>query len=126
MRYRSARLEDVTSDRAALFVRLSAPVHAELDHRIRADGRTKQAVVEEMLANQLRVAVRPDDDEILDLAAVAAMLRVDEAAVLERIAAGDFPARRFGDEWRASRTAVVAWLHGSDPVSERHTGFASA
>lgn len=113
------------TERAPLFVRLSAPLLAELDERIRAAGRTKQAVVEDLLASQLRVSVHPDDEEILDLAAMAAMLRVDEADVLERIASGDFPARRFGGEWRASRSAVIAWLHGTDPVSERPTGFAS-
>lgn len=115
----------MSNERAPLFVRLSAPLAAELDQHIRAAGRTKQAVVEELLASQLRVAVHPDDEEILDLPAVAAMLRVTEAGVLDRIANGDFPARRFDTEWRASRTAVIAWLHGTDPVSERSTGFAA-
>lgn len=113
------------SERAPLFVRLSTPLLAELDDHIRSAGRTKQAVVEELLASQLRVSERPDDEEILDLAAVAAMLRVDEVDVLDRIAGGDFPARRFGDEWRASRSAIVAWLHGTDSVTDRPTGFAS-
>ena len=123
--YRALYHRHVGSERAPLFVRLSTPLLAELDDHIRAAGRTKQAVVEELLASQLRVSVRPDDEEILDLAAVAAMLRVDEAEVLDRIAAGDFPARRFGGEWRASRSAVIAWLHGTDPVADRHPGFAS-
>lgn len=113
--------------RSALFVRLPTPLVNRLDHRIRDDGRTKQAVVEELLAAQLAVdaSVELRDDEILDLAATAALLRVEESEVLERIRSGDFPARRFGDEWRCSRTAILAWLAGTDPVTERTTGFAS-
>jgi len=115
----------MSSERAPLFVRLSIPLLSELDARIQADGRTKQAVVEDLLASQLGTERRPDHDEILDLASVAALLRVGEDEVLDRIAAGDFPARRFGEEWRASRTAVIAWLHGTDSLTDRRAGFAA-
>lgn len=117
------------TDRAPLFVRLSAPLLSELDARIEVDGRTKQAVVEELLAQQLRTSTGSDDDDIddiIDLAGVAAMLRVDEHDVLDRIASGDFPARRFGTEWRCSRAAVTDWLRGTDALADRHPGFAPA
>ncbi len=113
------------SNRSPLFVRLSAPLLTQLDARIAADGRTKQAVVEDLLASQLDAPPLANGDDILDLAAVAALLRVSEAAVIDRIADGDFPARRFGEEWRTSRTAVTAWLHGTDPTSDHKTGFAA-
>lgn len=112
-------------DRTPLFVRLSAPLISELDARIRADGRSKQAVVEALLSEQLHAPDRADD-EILDLAGVAALLRVGEQDVLARIADGDFPARRFGSTWRCSRTAITAWLHGTDHTGPRSPGFASA
>ena len=112
------------TDRSPLFVRLPATLLTQLDDRIRADGRSKQAVVEDLLTTQLDAP--GDGDEILDLAAVADLLRVGQADVIERIRSGDFPARRFGDQWRCSRTAVLAWLSGTDPVSPRTTGFASA
>ena len=113
--------------RAALFVRLPTSLLSRLDARIAADGRTKQAVVEDLLASQLPVVTdaAPLDDEILDLPAVAALLRVDEADVLARIAEGDFPARRFGSAGRCARGAVLTWLTGTDPVTPRATGFAA-
>lgn len=112
------------TERAPLFVRLSAPLLTELDARIEVDGRTKQAVVEDLLSQQLRSA--PDDGtDVLDLEGVAALLRVTTRDVLDRIDAGDFPGRRFGDEWRFSRAAVVGWLHGTDPLTDRPTGFAT-
>ena len=117
-------------DRAPLFVRLPAPLLTELDARIEVDGRTKQAVVEDLLAQQLqaprREVIDADDAvdaDIVDLAGVTALLGVDEHDVLERIAAGDFPARRFGDRWRFSRAAIAAWMHGTDPIDDRRTGF---
>jgi excisionase family DNA binding protein len=35
--------------------------------------------------------------------------------VLALIEAGDLPARRLGQDWRLSRTAVLAWLRGGRP-----------
>lgn len=109
------------SERSALFVRLPAPLASRLDARIEAVGRTKQAVVTDLLAAQLDH--EPGDDEILDLAAVAELLRVSEADILARIEVGDFPARRFGQVWRCSRSAVLAWLAGTDPITSTPTGF---
>lgn len=111
------------SDREALFVRLPSRLALQLDAHIQADGRTKQAVVTDLLATQLDAPTGHDDEEILDLMAVAALLRVSESDVLARIVDGNFPARRFGKVWRCSRNAVMAWLAGTDPVTQRSTGF---
>lgn len=115
------------TDRAPLFVRLPAPLLTDLDARIEIDGRTKQAVVEDLLTQQLQAppseAVDAVDADVVDLAVVAELLRVSERDVLDRIALGDFPARRFGDQWRCSRTAIAAWLHGTDPIDDRRPGF---
>ena len=117
----------MSDPRSALFVRLPAPLVGRLDARIRADGRTKQAVVEDLLATQLAVDANVEvrDDEILDLAGVAELLGIGEEDVLARIADGDFPARRFGDQWRCSRTAILTWLAGTDPLTTRSTGFSA-
>ncbi len=114
----------MSTARAPLFVRLSEPLLTELDARIEIDGRTKQAVVEDLLARQLRAPTTPDGD-VVDLTTMATILQVGEHDIIDRIAAGDFPARRFGTEWRFSRAAVTAWLHGTDSITDRTTGFAS-
>ncbi len=113
------------SDREALFVRLPSRLALQLEAHIQADGRTKQAVVTDLLATQLEAPTGHDDEEILDLSAVAALLRVSESDVLARIVDGNFPARRFGEAWRCSRSAVMAWLVGTDPITQRSTGFAA-
>ncbi|MHB1508074.1 MAG: helix-turn-helix domain-containing protein [Acidimicrobiales bacterium] len=53
-------------------------------------------------------------DEVITSAELADMLKLGEAAVMERVAAGELPGRRFGDQWRFSRRAVLGWLDGSD------------
>jgi excisionase family DNA binding protein len=109
--------------RAALFVRLPSVLAAELDARVESAGRSKQAVVTEMLTAQLDVQLGAAPDDVLDLAQTAALLKISDDELMARIAAGDFPARRLGDHWRCSRTAVIAWLAGSDPLAPRATGF---
>jgi excisionase family DNA binding protein len=52
--------------------------------------------------------------EILTPAQAAALLQVDEEAVLALAAEGRLPGRRIGDEWRFARAALVAWLSGVD------------
>ncbi len=115
----------MADDRTALFVRVPTALATDLDERSRASGRSKQDLVSELLA-----ADGPDDSasrgrrsDVLDLEGVAAMLRVDPAEVMQRVAAGDFPARRFGVTWRFSRSAVLDWLDGNDPIEDRPTGF---
>jgi excisionase family DNA binding protein len=51
--------------------------------------------------------------EVLTPAQAAALLQVDEDAVLALAEEGRLPGRRIGDEWRFARAALVAWLSGS-------------
>ena len=48
--------------------------------------------------------------EILTPAQAAALLQVDEDAVLALAGERRLPGRRIGDEWRFARAALVAWL----------------
>jgi excisionase family DNA binding protein len=50
---------------------------------------------------------------VLDAAQAAALLAVDEAAILELAERGELPGRRIGDVWRFSRRAVLEWLGGA-------------
>jgi excisionase family DNA binding protein len=58
---------------------------------------------------------RPADvPDVLTPAQAAALLQVDEDAVLALAEAGRLPGRRIGDEWRFARAALVAWLSGRE------------
>ena len=106
----------------ALFVRVPESLASELTARSQAQGRSKQAVVTELLSGG--VGHTPvDPAEILDLDQTASMLGVSPADVLERIEDGSFPARRFGSNWRCSRAAVLTWMAGTDPTAHRQPGF---
>ena len=48
--------------------------------------------------------------EVLTAAQVAALLQVDEGAVLALARSGELPGREIGGEWRFARGAVIAWL----------------
>ncbi len=115
----------MADDRTALFVRVPTALATDLDERSRASGRSKQDLVSELLAAEGtdEPTTRGRRTDVLDLDEVAAMLRVDPADVMQRVAAGDFPARRFGVTWRFSRSAVLDWLDGNDPIEDRPTGF---
>ena len=71
-------------------------------------------VVVELGGNDLTVGradFRPlEAAEVLTLVEVADLLQVDEDAARELAEAGELPGRRIGDEWRFSRSAVLAWL----------------
>ena len=53
-------------------------------------------------------------DDVLTVQETADLLRVDVEDVLTLITSGELPARRLGDQWRLSRTAVLAWLGTSN------------
>ncbi|MDE3207030.1 MAG: helix-turn-helix domain-containing protein [Acidobacteriota bacterium] len=116
--------------RTALFVRIPVAQAKRLDAHARTLGRTKQDFVSDLLAASLgstptgadgdQNAVQPD--EVVTLGELAEMLKLDELAVLERVLAGDLPGRRFGDQWRFSRHAVLGWLDGCD-VARPGPGF---
>ena len=103
--------------RVPLFVRLPHEQAVALDRLVDATGRRKQEVVSELLGDRLgvgRLEIREEGDDVLTLDEVAALLRLPVEAVRARAEAGELPGRRFGDEWRFARSAVLAWLAGGD------------
>jgi excisionase family DNA binding protein len=121
----------VPEPRAALFVRIPAAQARQLDSRARALGRTKQDVVADLLAASFTSGVMPPvdqsplgaPDDVLTLDELADLLKLDPDTVLVRVDAGELPGRRFGDQWRFSRRAVLAWLDGSDTPERTPPGF---
>jgi excisionase family DNA binding protein len=51
-----------------------------------------------------------DPPEVMNAAQAAQYLQIDEEVVIQMAQAGKLPARRLGDVWRFSRSALVAWL----------------
>lgn len=117
--------------RVALFVRIPAVQARQLDSRARALGRTKQDLVADLLATSLLPPVTPQLDElpqsspddVLTLGELAELLKLDPDKVMVRVDAGELPGRRFGDQWRFSRRAVLSWLDGSDSPERTPPGF---
>jgi excisionase family DNA binding protein len=112
----------MSDDRVPLYVRLPRQQAAKLDRLVATTGRRKQELVSELLSDRLVVG-RADalDDgaptgEVLTLEDAAALLRVCEEALLTRAEAGELPGRRFGEEWRFSRAALLAWLEQHEPL----------
>src|SRR4051812_27977414 len=52
--------------------------------------------------------------EVLTLAEAADLLQVESDVLATMAEAGDLPARRLGDDWRFSRTALLRWLGGEE------------
>ena len=58
-----------------------------------------------------RHSFRPaETPEVLTPVQLGELLQVDEEAVVELAERGELPARKVGQEWRFSRSAVLAWL----------------
>ncbi len=113
----------MSEDRVPLFVRLPREQSTALDQLVNRTGRRKQHLVSEMLADQLAVgrieiAQGTGSEEVLTLEEATALLRLPIEAVRARAIAGDLPGRAFGDEWRFSRAALLAWL--ADGETPRH------
>ncbi len=118
----------VSEDRVPLFVRLPAQQAAALDRLVDSTGRRKQQLVSDLLADQLTVgqieimeSARSGGEEVLTLDEAAALLRLPADVVRARAAEGEMPGRSFGDEWRFSRPALLAWLTGPE-TSQREPG----
>jgi excisionase family DNA binding protein len=116
-----------------LFVRLPAGTAAALDRAAGDSGRHKQAIVNDILAERLAQPARtlslgridvstpaPALDEVLTLEEAAALLKVPADAIRERAAAGELPGRRFGTEWRFTRSAIFDWLAEGEARPSKH------
>jgi excisionase family DNA binding protein len=121
-------------ERAALFVRLPMHVMSSIDELVRSTGRTKQAIVTEFVESavgasgpQTLVTTVADNgsaiDAVIDLSEVAALLRVSPEQVLRQVETGALPGRRFGEDWRFSKVAVLRWLESGEKPAARKPGF---
>ena len=102
-----ARYVDPDSDDGLhLLRRLGAEAPGAMPRRVVVEADEPQLVVGHH-------SFRPADlSEVLTPAQAAALLQVDEDAVLALAEEGQLPGRRIGDEWRFARAALVAWLSG--------------
>jgi excisionase family DNA binding protein len=50
---------------------------------------------------------------------LAAVLKVSPEAVRSHAEEGELPGRRFGEDWRFARVAVLAWLAKGEPQGRR-------
>jgi excisionase family DNA binding protein len=108
--------------RTPLFVRLPKQQVAALDRLADRTGRPKQHLLSELLADRLtsdalsvgriEVANPPDapHDDVLTLEEAAALFKLSPDAIQAAAEHGDMPGRRFGNDWRFSRQALLAWL----------------
>jgi excisionase family DNA binding protein len=116
-----------------VFIRLPKHQAAALDRLASRSGRAKQHVVSELVGQALTPTPRPlamgrvevsstaeiRDDDVLTLEEVARMLKLPLEVVRGRAEQRDLPARRFGEEWRFSKLAVLAWLADGDKPDRR-------
>jgi len=122
------------TNRTPLFVRLPTDQATALDRLADLTGRHKQHLISELLADRLTPGAGPVSvgrvevtntpvtlpDEVLTLEEAAALLKLPADTVRSRAEEGDLPGRRFGNEWRFARIAVLAWLADGDPHKRRH------
>jgi excisionase family DNA binding protein len=116
----------------AIYVRMPDRLARKLDKAAQRLGTSKRDVLAALLNDHLDVEqdVEQDDlvlglrnhraaqpapaGEVLTLEDAAELLRAETGDVVALIEAGELPARRLGQQWRLSRTAVLAWLRGGD------------
>ncbi len=105
----------------AIYVRVPAAVADKLDHVSERLGMSKRDIVTRLVGDRIElgeglqpVRVWPNDahqhDDVLSLDEAAALLRVEPDDVREMAEAGEIPARKLGQQWRFSRTALLTWL----------------
>jgi excisionase family DNA binding protein len=115
----------------AVYVRMPDRLARKLDKAAERLGTSKRDILAMLVNDHLDVAgnnlviglrdgrARPPETatpepagEVLTLEEAAGLLRVGTGDVLALVEAGELPARRLGQDWRLSRTAVLAWLRG--------------
>lgn len=117
------------SDATPLFVRLPNADARHLAQAVAASGKSKRQLVSEAVREHLsddglvigHVALREVGDEVMTVGETAALLKLDESAVLTAAQGGDLPGRQIDGHWRFSRRAILAWL-GRDILPDRAAG----
>ncbi len=111
-------MADMPDTSKPLFVRLPAGDADDLTAAAERSGMSKRQLVGAAVRRHLeqenlvigRADLREAPPDVLTAGEAGALLRVDEAAVLEAAERGDLPGRKLGDEWRFSQAALLAWL----------------
>jgi len=101
-------------------VRLPNEDARHLERAVAASGKSKRQLVSEAVREHLtddglvvgHAALRETGDEVMTVGETAALLKLDEPAVLAAAQGGDLPGRQIGGHWRFSRSAILAWLAG--------------
>ena len=101
-----------------LFVRLPAADADDLTAAAERSGVSKRRLVGAAVRRHLeqeglvvgRADLREAPPEVLTTGEAAALLRVEEPAVLEAAERGELPGRKLGGEWRFAQSALLAWL----------------
>ena len=65
--------------------------------------------------------IEPDDDDVLDVPGVMALLHMGRNAVYEACGRNQIPHRRIGKLLRFSRRAILSWLSASSTVANEAT-----
>jgi excisionase family DNA binding protein len=124
------------SERTPLYVRLPAAEARKLDRAAFELGASKQDLVTGLVARYvdptseeslaaLRVIAGDlplgrhdfqlgEDPEVLTPEEAGELLQVEPEVVVVMATAGRLPGRKLGDEWRFSRSALLAWLAGEE------------
>jgi excisionase family DNA binding protein len=113
-----------TEETVAVFARVPASAGKKLARTAVELGRPKQEVIAElvdryagMLGEEVsigRATIANEPREVLTPEQLAELLQIGVETVLAMAADGEVPGRQLNGEWRFSRTAVLAWLAGSD------------
>jgi excisionase family DNA binding protein len=114
-----------------VFIRLPEAQVRRLEQACGTRGMTKQAFVSQAVISRLDGETGPGvgraigvgPDEVLTLDELAELLKIDPGALRRRVEKGQVPGRRFGAEWRFSRSGILSWLSEPEPSGRRTTGF---
>ena len=65
-----------------------------------------------MSVGRVEVANSPDvtGDDVLTLEEAATLFKLSPEAIQTAVESGHLPGRRFGKDWRFSRSALLTWL----------------
>lgn len=108
------------ADATALFVRLPNEDAQHLEQAVAASGKSKRQLVSEAVREHLtgdglvvgHAALREAGDEVMTIEETAALLKVEDSAVLAAVRENGLPGRQIDGQWRFLRRAILAWLEG--------------
>ena len=111
--------------RKPLYVRLPEEAAEKLDRAAFESRTAKQDIVAGLVDRYLDLGftrqgvgfhsfVPAETPEVLTLAELASLLRVDEKVAKKLAEAGDLPGRKLGGDWRFSRAAILRWMEEDD------------